>query len=322
MSKLQVTLGIDVGGTNTVFGLVDKIGQCFYREKIPTNATEPAEKLFERLFEHFNQTIKNLNDYEILGVGVGAPNANYYTGMVEQAPNLNWGNVNLVELVKKYFDIPVAITNDANAAALGEMLFGNAKGMKNFIEITLGTGLGSGVVVDGKLVYGHDGFAGEFGHTTIKKKGRMCGCGRQGCLEAYVSASGIVRSAFELLLESNADSVLRKIAYNDLTSKIICDAAKAGDEIAIQTYEYTGRLLGEALTNAVALLSPEAIIFFGGITNAGELLFNPIKEHMERNMLNIFKNKVKILPSGLPEGDAAILGASALIWNELRDVKN
>ncbi|MBN2570707.1 MAG: ROK family protein, partial [Ignavibacteriales bacterium] len=207
MSKIQVTFGIDVGGTNTVFGLVDNSGKCYVKEKISTNATEPAEKLFENLFTHFNKTMTHLSDYEILGVGIGAPNANYYTGMVEQAPNLNWGNINLVKLVKKYLNIPVAITNDANAAALGEMLFGNAKGMKNFIEITLGTGLGSGIVVDGKLVYGHDGFAGEFGHTTIKRKGRMCGCGRQGCLEAYVSASGIVRSAFELLLESNAESV-------------------------------------------------------------------------------------------------------------------
>lgn len=319
MSKLKVTLGIDIGGTNTVFGLVDENGNIKTKESIPTNAMKPAEDLFKRLFEKFTPIYNEYTEkYQIMGIGIGAPNANYYTGSVENPPNLNWGMVNLITLVKKYYDLPVAVTNDANAAALGEMKFGVARGMKNFIEITLGTGLGSGIVVDGNLLYGHSGFAGEMGHTTIVSEGRKCGCGKRGCLETYASATGIKRTVFELLSDTTDASTLRDVNYNDMNSKMIYEAAKSGDKIAINAFKFTGKLLGQAMADAVAYLSPEAFVLFGGLSQAGELLLEPTKKHLENNLLPIFKGKIKILLSGLPEGDAAILGASALIWHEIK----
>ena len=320
MAKLKVTLGIDIGGTNTVFGLVDESGNIKTKESIPTNSMNPAEDLFMRLFEKFNPIYNEYAEkFQIMGIGVGAPNANYYTGSVENPPNLNWGTVNLISLIQKYYDLPVAVTNDANAAALGELKFGAARGMKNFIEITLGTGLGSGIVVNGDLLYGHSGFAGEMGHTTIVSEGRKCGCGKRGCLETYVSAPGIKRTVFELLAESTEQSVLRDISYNELTSKKIYEAAKAGDKIANNAFKFTGKILGQSMADAVSYLSPEAFVLFGGLAQSRELILEPTRKHLENNLLSIFKGKVKILLSGLPEGDAAILGASALIWHELKN---
>ena len=318
MTKLKVTLGIDIGGTNTVFGIVDEKGQCIKSSKIPTLSNNSAESLFDRLFENFhNHFSSELENVELVGIGIGAPNANFYKGTVENPPNLKWRQVNLREIVEKYYNLPVAVTNDANAAALGEMQFGAAIGMKNFVEITLGTGLGSGIVVNGELVYGSDGLAGELGHTTAKTGGRRCNCGLKGCLETYVSAPGIKRTVFKLLSAKKDDSPLRKVTFEDLDSKMIFESAVNGDKIAKQAFDETAQTLGSALADVVAVLSPEAIIFFGGLANAGDLLLKPTKSYMEENLLSIFRNKVKILKSGLPDGEAAILGASALIWHEI-----
>lgn len=318
MNKSDVCLGIDIGGTNTVFGFVDKEGRLVAESSIPTNSHEKATFLFARLHIAVNDLFKTIKDqYDFIGIGIGAPNANYYKGTVEQPPNLNWGTVNVIELCKEYWDVPAAITNDANAAAIGEMQFGAARGMKNFVVITLGTGLGSGVVVNGELVYGHDGFAGEVGHTIYDINGRQCGCGRRGCLETYASASGIRRTVYELICNSNEPSELRAVSFNDLTSKMIYDAAMKGDKLALGAFDFTGKVLGIKLADTVAHLSPEAIILFGGLANAGDLIFKPAQKYMEDNMLNIFKNKVKLIPSALTEGNTAVLGASALIWKEI-----
>ncbi|MBI5730320.1 MAG: ROK family protein [Ignavibacteriales bacterium] len=320
--KKKVAIGIDVGGTNTVFGFVDEAGQCVYESSILTHADQDADQLFSRLFIKIDNDFKKYSDdYELIGIGIGAPNANYYKGTVELPPNLNWGIVNVLEIVKKYSPLPSSITNDANAAAIGEMIFGTAKGMKDFIVITLGTGLGSGIVVNGELVYGSDGFAGEIGHTIVDPNGRECGCGRKGCLETYASASGIKRTVFELIGTTNIPSELRNVSYNQLTAKDIADAAKNGDKLALAAFDYTSKILGLKLADSVAHLSPEAIILFGGLALAGGLIFTPTKRYMEEYMLNIFKNKVKLLPSALPGAHAAVLGASALIWNELKKIK-
>ncbi|MDP3148505.1 MAG: ROK family protein [Ignavibacteria bacterium] len=321
MSKLSVALGIDIGGTNTVFGFVDKDGTCVAESSIPTNSSESAEKLFERLFPKVDAVYQTIaKNYYLVGIGIGAPNANYYTGKVELPPNLNWQIVDVLQIVKKYYDIPSAITNDANAAALGEMKFGAAKGLKDFIVVTLGTGLGSGVVAGGNLVYGHDGFGGELGHIIVKEEGRVCGCGRKGCLETYASATGIRRTVFELLCNSIDASKLRNVPFNDVTSKMIYEVAVDGDKIALAAFAFTGEILGKALANAMAFTSPEAIILFGGLASAGDVLFKPTQKAMEDNMLNIFKNKVKLIPSALHNGNTAVLGAAALIWNELEQV--
>ena len=315
----DVTLGIDIGGTNTVFGIVNKKGSIIFKDSISTNGLEPAENLFERLFEKFNNSFQHYSkEYRIVGVGMGAPNANYYTRKIEDPINLNWGYVDVASLIKKHCDVPFAITNDANAAALGEVEFGSAKGMKNFVEVTLGTGMGSGIIVDGKMLYGHTGAAGELGHINIVRDGRRCGCGRKGCLETYVSATGIKRTVFELLASSRDDSSLRDIPYNQLTSKQIYDAANLGDKIAIAAFKNTGKMLGDALADVVALLSPEAFVIFGGLAQAGEMIFEPTRKQMENNLLDYYKGKIKLIKSGLEESDAAILGASALIWHELR----
>lgn len=322
MSKIDITLGIDIGGTNTVFGFIDKAGNIVAEESIPTHSSEEAEMLFGRLHIKIEEMLKSLpENYNFVGIGVGAPNANYYKGTVELPPNLSWGVVNIVDILKKYFDVPAAITNDANAAAIGEMKFGAAKGMKDFIVITLGTGLGSGIVAGGDLIYGADGFAGEVGHVNVFIDGRQCGCGKKGCLETYASASGIRRTVFELLCNSIAPSSLRDLSFNQMTSKSIYEAAIKGDEIALQAFDYTGKILGLKLADSVAHTSPEAIILFGGLANAGDLITVPVKRYMEENLLPIFRNKVKIMLSGLPQGNSAILGASALIWNELDKIK-
>jgi glucokinase len=253
-----------------------------------------------------------------MGIGIGAPNGNYYSGTIEFAPNLNFkGVVPVVDHLKARFDYEVIVlTNDANAAAMGEMMYGGAKGMKDFIMITLGTGVGSGIVANGELIYGHDGFAGEIGHTIVDPAGRECGCGRQGCLETYTSAPGIKRTVSELLSTMNDPSELRDISYNDLSAKMIDSKARKGDVIALEAFDYTGEILGLKLSDAVAHTSPEAIFLFGGLAQASELIFEPTKKYLEQFLLAIYKGKVKLLPSELPPGEAAILGASALVWKE------
>jgi len=322
MPQKKVTLGIEIGGMNTSFGLVDISGNCFIESKIPTRPNESPESLFERLFKKFNKIYKEKSkEYELLGIGIGAPSANYYKGTVEYSSNLNWVYVNIKDMVKKYYDLPIVIANDANAAALGEMKFGVAKKMKNFVQLTLSRGFGSGIVVDGNILYGSDGFAGEIGHTIVEKNGRLCGCGRRGCLETYVSTGGLIRTYYELLSKSNEISVLKEFRPSELTSDLIYKAAVNGDRLAIAAFEYTGQILGEALANVVAYLSPEAIILSEGISAAGDLLLIPTKKHMETNMLNLFQGKVEILLSGLVKGNVAILGASALIWHEIQKMK-
>lgn len=310
-----IKIGVDIGGTNTVFGIVDKIGNILSVNSMPTQGHKNVETFVKKLSEKIKNEISKLNfEYELKGIGIGAPNGNINKGTIEFAPNLNWGEiVPLADLIKKQFNIPVKLTNDANAAAMGEMLYGGAKNMQNFIFITLGTGLGSGIVANGKLIYGHDGFAGEMGHVTVIENGRQCGCGRKGCLETYASATGINRTVFELLANKTSESSLRNIPFSELSSKIIYDKALDGDKIAIEAFDFTAKILGKALSNAVTYFSPEAIFFFGGLANAKELLLEPVKKYMEENLMKIYKNKILILPSKIKEGDAAILGASAII---------
>ncbi len=325
MSLKEVALGIDIGGTNTKLGLVDREGNCLAATSIPTEALEKVDpvtevKLFlNRLYQTIDKILASLaGQIELKGIGIGVPNGNYYKGTVELPTNLNWEEYTpLASLIEKQYSVPVALTNDANAAALGEMKFGVAKGMKNFLVITLGTGLGSGFVVNGDIMYGHDGFAGELGHITVNIDGRTCGCGRKGCLETYVSATGIRRTVYKLLADHTEDSELRNVSFNDLSAEMITDAALRGDKIAIEAFEYTGRILGLKLADTVTITSPEAIILFGGLTGAGNFIFEPTQRYMEGHMMNVFKNKVKILPSGLKGTNTAVMGASALIWNEL-----
>ncbi len=315
----EVAIGIDIGGTFTKYGIVDRDGNCLIDGSVSTVKERELRKYLSMLKGTIDRDMAKLSEpVELKGVGIGAPNGNFYRGTIEFAPNLSWkGVIPFVEEFKKFYDLPMFLTNDANAAAIGEMIYGGAKEMKNFIIITLGTGLGSGLVVNGELVYGHDGFAGELGHVTIVRNGRMCATGKRGSLETYASASGIKRTVFELLADSIEDSEFRDVTFNELTAKMISDAALRGDKIALEAFEMTGRYLGEALADTVAHTSPEAIFLFGGLANAGELIFEPTKRHMEDNLLKIFKNKVKILPSGLKDTNAAVLGASALVWKEL-----
>lgn len=311
-------VGIDVGGTNTVFGIVDKRGQIIKNGSIKTATHANVEDFLDELTIALNELINETHSKDLIkGIGVGAPNGNFFTGSIEFAPNLRWkGVIPFSAMLAEKIGIPVALTNDANAAAIGEMTYGAARGMKDFIVITLGTGVGSGVVVNGQLVYGHDGFAGELGHVIMRRNnGRLCGCGRSGCLEAYSSATGLARTAREYLdMQPEVNSRLRILPMESITSKDVFDAAMEGDELAKEVFQFTGEILGEAFADFVAFTSPEAIILFGGLAKAGDLILNPIRESMEKNLLAIYKNKVKLLFSELKESDAAVLGASALGW--------
>ncbi|MCE5206580.1 MAG: ROK family protein [Porphyromonadaceae bacterium] len=311
-------VGIDVGGTNTVAGIVDKRGQILISGSIKTAKHSQVEDYLNELTELINGLIDKVTTKDqIKGIGAGTPNGNYFSGSIEFAPNLPWkGVIPFAQMLEDRIGIPVALTNDANAAAIGEMTYGAARGMKDFIVITLGTGVGSGIVVNGQLVYGHDGFAGELGHVIMRRNnGRMCGCGRTGCLEAYSSATGVARTAREYLeLKPDVQTRLRNIPIEEITSKDVYEAAMQGDEMAKDIFRFTGEMLGEAFADFVAFSSPEAIILFGGLSKAGDLIMDPIRESMERSMLNIFRNKVKLLFSELKESDAAVLGASALGW--------
>lgn len=314
--KKPYAIGIDIGGTNTVFGIVDTHGKVVSKSSVQTNQYPTPELIIDDIKKKLDPLIEDVGGISnIKGIGIGAPNGNHYTGNIEYAPNLQWkGVVPLSKLMSDKFGIPAVITNDANAAAIGEMIYGAARGMKNFIMITLGTGVGSGIVIDGKLVYGHDGFAGELGHVCSVRDGRSCGCGRFGCLEAYASANGVARTAKEILENQTVDSLLRNIPTESITSKDVFDAASKGDAVALEIFEFTGKILGEAIADFVAFSAPEAIILFGGLTKSGDYIMKPIVNHMEKNLLKIWQGKIKVLFSDLNEADAAVLGASALVW--------
>ena len=312
-----LAIGIDIGGTGTKFGIVDRVGNVLFSGGISTKKHAKVETFIDELYDNLKVLIDKAGGVgRIKGIGVGAPNGNFYTGTVEYAPNLPWkGIIPLAKMIHDKFKLPVILTNDANAAAEGEMIYGAAQGMKDFIMITLGTGVGSGIVANGKLIYGHDGFAGELGHTIVIPDGRMHeGTGKKGSLESYASATGVRLTMLELLEKTDRPSVLRNFKPEEIDSKKVYEAAIAGDELARQVFEFTGKILGLALANAVMFSSPEAIILFGGLTKAGTLLLHPTRKHMEANLLPIFQNKVKLLFSELKEADAAILGASALVW--------
>lgn len=310
-------VGIDMGGTNTVFGIVDARGLVVASNSIKTRKHAKFEDYINELCTELNRLItdNNLVD-KIYGIGVGAPNANYFTGMIEDGVNLPWPTpIPFAKMLSEKMGVPVAITNDANAAAIGEMTYGAARGLKDFIMITLGTGVGSGIIINGQLVYGHDGFAGELGHMIVKRNnGRLCGCGRTGCLEAYCSATGVARSAREFLEVRTEPSLLREIPIDQITSKDVYDAAMQGDQIAKDIFDYTGTILGEALADMMVFSSPQAFILFGGLAKSGDLLMKPLVEAMDRSMLSLFRGKPKVIMSELKEADAAVLGASALGW--------
>lgn len=314
----QYVVGIDIGGTNSVFGVVDARGTILYSGAIKTGKYTDVNDYIAELCKGLELVIAQAGGKDkIKGIGVGAPNGNYFNGCIEFAPNLPWkGRIPLAQLISDGLGgVPVSLTNDANAAAIGEMTYGVARGMKDFIVITLGTGVGSGIVIGGNLVYGHDGFAGELGHVIVRRNnGRLCGCGRQGCLEAYTSATGVARTAREYLEIRKDESILRELDPDEITSKDVFDAAMKNDKIALEIFEATGTMLGEAFADFVAFSSPEAIILFGGLTKAGDLIMDPIKRSMEKNMLKVFEGKTKLLFSQLKESDAAVLGASALGW--------
>jgi glucokinase len=311
----EITVGIDIGGTNTVAGLVDKNGKVLSSGNIATAKYPQVDKFVEALSEMIT-AISTDKEYKIIGVGIGAPNGNFHKGTIELAPNLAWkGIVPLADMVSKKMNLPVKLTNDANAAALGEMMFGAAKGMKNFAVLTLGTGLGSGIVVNGEVLYGSTGFAGEVGHIIVTPDGRDCGCGRRGCLETYASATGLVRTVQWLLSDMRDKSVLRNIESSALTSEEIARAALLGDPVALHAFDYTAEILAYAIVNLVAVTSPEAIFLFGGLANSGKLLFDPVNSYVDELIQNIFKDTVKVLPSGITESNAAVLGSAALAWN-------
>lgn len=310
-------LGIDIGGTNTVFGIVDARGAVIASSSIKTAKHPKVENYVDELYNEITRLLE-ANDAvsKIQGIGVGAPNANYFTGIIEESANLIWhGKIPLAQMLQDKFGIPVAITNDANAAAIGEMTYGAARGLKDFIMITLGTGVGSGIVVNGQLVYGHDGFAGELGHLIVKRNnGRLCGCGRTGCLEAYCSATGVARTAREFLEIRTEPSLLRNLDIDEITSKDVYDAAMQGDKLAKEIFDYTGKILGESMADMMLFSSPKAFILFGGLAKSGDLLLKPLKEALDKNLMFAFKGKPQVLLSELKEADAAVLGASALGW--------
>jgi glucokinase len=309
MMRQQVTAGIDIGGTNTVFGLVDEAGNILHTDSVSTKEFPKPEDLVAAVSEKIISATQA--HFRLAGAGIGAPNGNFHYGTIEFAPNLNWkGVIPIARLFNEKLKCKAVLTNDANAAAIGEMVFGGARGMKNFLFITLGTGVGSGIVANGEVIYGHDGFAGEVGHVIMDPEGRECGCGRKGCLETYCSATGIVRTYLEFAKKK--ESLPEKV-----NAKYIYEQATQGEKEALDAFNYTGEVLGLALANSVAYTSPEAIFLFGGLAQAGDLIFKPTHEHFEKNLLNIYKNKIPILPSRLKENHAAILGAASLIWKDL-----
>lgn len=316
---IKVVAGVDIGGTNTVYGLVERTGNIVAEGNLKTTDYPEIHNFVSALAGAITNLMKGKSGIELAGIGIGAPNANYHRGTIELAPNLAWkGIVPIAEYVRGKTKVPVVITNDAKAAAMGEMIFGGAKNMKNFIVLTLGTGLGSGIVINGEVLYGHTGFAGELGHTTIVPGGRDCGCGRQGCFETYGSASGLVRTVLNLLSEMKEESILREIPPSQLSSKKIAEAAAKNDPVALEAMDYTAEMIAFGIANAVGFSSPEAVFLFGGLAKAGEVLFAPIREYVNQMVMPIYRGTVQILASGIPESNAAVLGAAALAWNELK----
>ncbi len=314
----RIAAGIDVGGTNSAFGFVDSDGNIIASGNIKTDISDDFDVYLNLLISEINNVFSTIKgDYEIAGYGIGAPNGNYFHGTIENAPNLRWkGKIEFTKNLSAITGKPAFLTNDANAAAIGEKIFGKAKDLNDFVVITLGTGLGSGIYCGGKLLYGSTSQAGEVGHIIVEKNGRLCGCGRKGCLEKYASATGIKLTAHELLKNSNRKSLLRNYPENEIGSKLIYECAVKGDELALECFDFTGEILGRALANVTAVLSPEAIFLFGGLALAGDIIFNPVRKYCEENLLNIFKGTVKIEKSGLKENSAAILGAAALFFSE------
>ena len=318
MKRGSVVAGVDIGGTNTKIGLVDEKGDILGRKTISTTDFPLVEDFIAAISETIEELIHEAASYDLLAIGIGAPNANYHKGTIELAPNLRWkGIIPFAAMMKEKSGRPVTITNDANAAAVGEMTFGGAKGMSDFIIITLGTGLGSGIVTGGEVLYGSTGFAGELGHTLMVPEGRKCGCGKKGCLETYVSATGIVRTAISMLEETTTASSLREIKHSDITSEMIAVAAEQGDGIALEAFRFTSEKLGIALVNAIVFSSPEAIFLFGGLAKAGRLITEPVIAYVDSHVQPIFRGTYKILHSALPEADAAILGSAALAWKKI-----
>jgi glucokinase len=318
LSYESLAIGIDIGGTGTKYGIVDRNGNLLFSGEMSTRGFATLESFIDELHSNLLVLIEKAGGSgRMRGIGVGAPNGNFYSGTVEYAPNLPWkGILPLAKMIQNKFQLPAILTNDANAAAIGEMMYGAAKGMKDFIMITLGTGVGSGIVANGKLIYGHDGFAGELGHTIIIPNGRYHeGTGKKGSLESYASATGVKLTAIEMLEQHSEPSLLRGVPKDQLDSKRVYDAAIQGDKVAKDIFDFTGSVLGLSLANFVMFSSPEAIILFGGLTKAGDLILKPTRENMEANLIQVFQNKVKILVSHLKESDAAILGASALVWD-------
>ncbi len=319
----ELTVGIDIGGTNTKFGVVDREGKVYHQANIVTTDYQEFNDFFDAMADALREAIHFLPaNSKIVGIGIGAANGNYYKGTIERATNLRWkGVLPLAKMFTEEFGVPCILTNDANAAAVGEMIYGNAKGMKDFVVITLGTGLGSGFVCGGILLNGHHGIAGEVGHTSVNPTGRFCNCGKRGCLETYVSATGIKRTVYKLLADHLEPSELRGISFEDLSTKMISEAANRGDIVAKEAFEYTGRILGMKLADTVLHTDPEAIFLFGGLSLAGDLIFKPTIHHMEQNLMPLFRGKVKILPSAMQNQAAPILGASSLVWDFLEKTK-
>jgi len=315
----EVVAGIDIGGTNTIIGFVDSAGEIVAEGRLSTPDYAFADDFVVALDQKLKDMKTGHDDLVLRGIGIGAPNANFNKGTIELAPNLRWkGIIPLAKITERRTGLRTLITNDANAAALGEMIFGAAKGIKHFIILTLGTGLGSGFVVDGEVVYGHTGFAGELGHMTVVEGGRVCGCGRRGCLETYASATGLVRTVLALLSDRRDDSLLRELKSTEITSRRVAEAAAAGDTIAQEALDQTARMIALGIANAVIFSSPEVIFLFGGLAQAGDAIFVPVRKYADELVQPIFRGTFKVLPSGLPEARAAILGASALIWKEAR----
>jgi glucokinase len=315
----DIVAGVDIGGTNTVIGFVTSEGDVLSEGRLSTADYAFAEDFVEALSAKIVEMQKGRNDLKLRGIGIGAPNANFHKGTIELAPNLRWkGIVPLGDMMEHKSGLTVRLTNDANAAALGEMMFGAAKGMKDFIILTLGTGLGSGIVVGGEVVYGHTGFAGELGHLTVVAGGRVCGCGRRGCLETYASATGLVRTVLSLLSDRREESILRNMKSSEITSRRVAEAAAAGDVIAAEAMDQTARMIALGIANSVVFSSPEAIFLFGGLAQAGDAIIVPTRKYTDELVQPVFRGTFSILPSGLPEARAAVLGASALIWKEIK----
>lgn len=315
---MNISIGIDIGGTNSPFGIVDAEGNVLGSGSVKTRDYQNPEDFARDISALIEESLKSIKEpYHLLGIGIGAPNGNHFQGTIEFAPNLPWsGVINLVVLFQEYFEVPIHVTNDANAATIGEYVFGKAKGLKDFMVVTLGTGVGSGFVSNGELVYGHDSFAGELGHTIIVHDGRDCACGRKGCLETYASVTGLMRTTQIMLAKSSQESMLREVSSDELSGKHVSDAAAKGDALAVSILNYTAKRLAFSLANAVAITSPEAIFLFGGMARAGDLLLGPTKKYFEEYLLYLYKNKVRIEISALTEQNAAVLGAAALVWKE------